>query len=747
MGGFLSHVPLRVLSNAALAVAYCSISIALWSFVRRRPGFAFRGVSALLTGFVFACGATYALDAWAIWDGPSPLNGGLRVLAAALSLAAAVCIVPLLSRASRQPSVADLEETQQRLRDSEERFSQFIENFPGLAYLKEDGRYVIMNHIAIEALHYPPDSYRGRSADELQSPENAARVAARDAEVLRTNRTVSYMDTYEQPDGIHHWFVQRFPVRRDAATPSVGVVAIDVTDRKLAEEALAEARDRALEASRMKSEFVSTVTHELRTPLSAIIGTAELMRMLPGLGEREREYIKTIDASAEALLSLINGILDFSKIEAGALELQESDFDPEALVEATTDVVIEQARSKGIAFHTYVDPLIPGQLRGDPQRLRQILLNLIGNAVKFTDHGSIVVRALPLESTSDHVILRFEVQDTGVGIPPEAIETLFEPFTQADTTIARRFGGTGLGLSITKRLVELMNGTISIVSEPGRGSLFWFTARFKRIATIPVRRSLAGLRALIISQDDIFTQIVTRYAASWNVATWHAKTVEECLTLLNDAAERGHVLQMAIVDDDGRSKDVFEALAASHAELIPLVVGAPGSDLRKPIRPSHLFDRIVALVGMTRDAQTVDDGTSSWSSESTPLLGGILVAEDSEVIRAVITEQLATIGYACTAVRTGGEAVAEVAARPYDLVLMDCQMPETDGFEATRLIRTAERQTGRHVPIVAMTANAFREDRERCLEAGMDDYLPKPVRLAELRAMIDAWLPERRQTS
>ncbi len=398
---------------------------------------------------------------------------------------------------------------------------------------------------------------------------------------------------------------------------------VDITERKNAEE-LRRQRDRALDASSLKSQFVATMSHELRTPLNAIIATAELLSGT-ALDEGQRAFVETIDESAEALLGIISSILDFSKIEAGKLDLETTAFELETLVENAAAVLAQQVRQKNLALHVYVAPAIPGVVRGDAHRLRQILLNLLSNAVKFTASGRIAVRALPVEASISHAVVRFEVQDSGIGIAPELVPKLFEPFVQADSSSSRRFGGTGLGLSICKRLVELMQGEIGVSEAPGGGALFWFTARF------------------------------------------------------------------------GRPQAAGEESA-----------GAPPLAAADAVRASSAAHKI-------------------------------LVAEDNAGLREILVHQFARLGGAATIVGNGREAVEALAREPFALVFMDCHMPEMDGFAATRAIRAAERGTGLHVPIVAMTANAFKEDREACLAAGMDDYLAKPVRLDDLRGIVERW--------
>ncbi|HXF35425.1 MAG TPA: ATP-binding protein [Candidatus Acidoferrales bacterium] len=499
-----------------------------------------------------------------------------------------------------------------------------------------------------------------------------------------------------------------------------------------------EALNQELEAaSRFKSQFVATMSHELRTPLNAIIGMAELLAKTK-LDERQGVHVQTINESAEALLAIINSILDFSKIEAGKMDLQSNALNVESVIEGAADVLALQARDKGVMLHTYVDPAIP-PMRGDADRLRQILLNLIGNAVKFTERGRVVVRASPIGGTAARdVMLRFEVQDTGIGIPADVLPHLFQPFVQGDGSPSRRFGGTGLGLSISKRLAELMGGEIGVHSEPGSGSLFWFTARFDHPAhPVAQSRTLEGAGGLIVTADDVFAQIVERYLASWGMQSQRAEDPAKVLeTLRSD----GRATWVAIVDVDATGSPkvagVVDALRRTMPHRLITVGGAGG--LMKPLRQSLLFDSIVRAV----DVRRLDAGVPAAVPppvERTQSDGEILVAEDNERLQRLLKLQFDDLNQSVRFVTDGLEAVRALERERFIMVFMDCQMPNMDGLAATRTIRANEREAGGRVPIVAMTANAFVEDREACIAAGMDDYLAKPVKLADLRNMIERW--------
>lgn len=539
------------------------------------------------------------------------------------------------------------------------------------------------------------------------------------------------------------------PIQTGGATLTLAAIT-DITERKRAEELrllhagvqqhaseLEELNRELASASRFKTQFVATMSHELRTPLTAIIGAAELLGKAK-LEEREQISVQTINEAAEALFALINSILDFSKIEAGKIDLHPTIFEIETVLEGAADVVAQLARDKGVTLHAYVDPIIP-PVEGDADRLRQILLNLLGNAVKFTERGRVVARVVPLEIFRSDVVLRFEVQDTGIGIAAAVLPQLFEPFAQADGLTARRFGGTGLGLSISKRLVELMGGEIGAQSIDGDGSLFWFTARFARAPVLPAvkERRLNGIGGLIVSGDDLFAQIVERYMTSWSMQSRRVQSRSDVTHALRSADGPTWVVVADLDDigwpDIGVKIDALRAIAPDRV----IAIGRDGP-LRKPIRASSLFDAITNVIDIKRARSRFE--TERIEPDAVPLTNGrILVAEDNTRLLRLLKLQFDELGVPVTFVSDGLEAIEALQREHYSLVFMDCQMPNLDGIAATKAIREEERRTGGHVPIAAMTANAFAEDRDACIAAGMDDYLAKPVRLADLRTMIERW--------
>jgi PAS domain S-box-containing protein len=608
------------------------------------------------------------------------------------------------------------------------------------------------NAAALAAYGYSRSEIIGMSTLALHAAENSIdEVSIAESD---TPEGLSYEGLHQRSDA------SVFPVEVHARTadvdgrPTIIKTIRDITERRRAAEQVAFALDHAIEASRLKSEFVATMSHEIRTPMHGVIGMSELL-LETQLMPVQREYAATVKESAQALLTIIDDILDFSKLEANKIELESVAYDPAQLVAGAINLVRGAAREKGLTLRSRVSPHVPAAVRGDPTRVRQVLINLVGNAVKFTAAGEVTVTASVERDDGRALMLLFEVSDSGIGVAPEARERLFEAFVQGDGSTTRRFGGTGLGLSICRRLVELMDGRIWLGEHEGPGATFCFTARFERTSEAlgPVVVAAGALRVLVLDDDKTTLRTFVATLTSWGMHNASASDIESARSQLVAAVNNRTPFDVILIDyvlpqSDGLA---FAAELAERAEygnpamILVTAFDAAGRKqaalsagcadyLPKPVDPSDLYNAlgrvensrkggVVALVGAQRRAR-------------------ILLAEDSALIRRVARFQLEELDYAVDIVENGAQAVAAVAGGRYELVLMDMRMPEMDGLAATRAIRDVERESGRHIIVVALTANVLEDDRVACTDAGMDDFLAKPLQLDALRTVLEHWLPK-----
>jgi PAS domain S-box-containing protein len=650
-----------------------------------------------------------------------------------------------------------------------------LDNIPDNIYFKDtQSRFAKVGHALAKKFGLKDsDDALGKTDFDFFTKEHAQAAYDDEQFIIRTGQPIvgrTEKETWH--DGRVTWgLTTKMPFRnKDGEIIGTFGVTKDITQLKETEQELAKARDVALESARLKSEFLANMSHEIRTPMNGIIGMTGLL-MDTNLNEEQRDFARTIRSSADALLTIINDVLDFSKIEAGKLRIETINFDLRDVVESTVELLAEPAEAKGIELASWVLDDVPRYLRGDPGRLRQVLTNLLGNAIKFTERGEVVVRVTRESETEKDAIVRCEVKDTGIGISHEAQEKLFHAFTQADGSLTRKYGGTGLGLAISKQLVELMGGQIRMQSEPGKGSTFWFVLRLEkqppggtRFFTRP-RTDLQNVHVLIVDDNATNRQILEHQTSSWRMRSRSAAGGAEALPLLRDAAASGDPFDLVILDlqmpemdgltlaqtirsDPASQRTCLVMLTSLGLRLDAEAWRGVGIDayLVKPVKQSRLFDCLANVLAEKIDSADAAHHTASGSdfgerpAAISPKHVRILIAEDNVVNQKVTVRQLKKLGYSSDAVANGVEAIEALRKIPYDVVLMDCHMPELDGYEATRLIRELEAEKPAldrpPVYIIAMTANALEGDRDRCLAAGMNDYISKPVKLPELQAVL-----------
>jgi PAS domain S-box-containing protein len=659
--------------------------------------------------------------------------------------------------------VTDLKLAERRLRESEVRLRTLLESSPLAVSLQTfTGKRLFVNQAFADLYGLArEDCLKADPRDYYVNPEQRLGLVDR---LKQEERVQGVEIEFRRQNDEHFWAYMLWQRLTIDGEDSFVTWAHDITDRKRAQEELTKAKDAAEQASRAKSSFLATMSHEIRTPMNGVLGLLELLQQSQ-LTAEQQEMAVVIGESASSLLKIIDDILDFSKIEAGKLEVEQVPLAPLTLVEGVAETLAAAARKRQLALVTFIDPQVPELVRGDPVRLRQILFNLIGNAIKFTEKGQVTIEVVPAPDTADTLL--FRVIDTGIGLTEEGKARLFQAFMQADDSTTRKFGGTGLGLSICKRLAENMGGDITVESAFGKGSVF--TVRLP-LPTEPTdasqRRPLDGVTVLVVEDDPTMRKVLARYLGAEGAEVEWVDSGEAALSRLR--ARQGRKVDVMVIDYKLPGIDGF-ALHQAMAESKRLAgVGAVlvtayddrgqrrrsleagfKAYLTKPVRRAVLLRAVEIALGRAESEDAVAEATpvdpSAPADRGLALAEGrlILVAEDNPTNQMLVRRQLERLGYAADVVADGRQGIDAYASVPYGLVITDCHMPEMDGFELTQKIRDLEHLTGRkRVPIVALTANVLQGEAERCLAAGMDDYLGKPVRLGRLSETIQRWLPK-----
>jgi PAS domain S-box-containing protein len=667
-------------------------------------------------------------------------------------------------------AVAEREQARHALQSSESQLRLLIEKVPTvIAYVDTDLRYGFVNRAFGDWCGVSPAECQGKPMREVVDARTRAAYEPHLLRALDGQEITAEAAVTGRGQDTRYVSLACVPHLNERGRAQ-GVIQVisDITERRQEAQALQQAKEAAEATARVKSLFLANMSHEIRTPINGMLGMSGLL-LDTALDDEQRDYVQTLRQCGDALLTLINDILDFSKIEAGRLDLELVDFELEAAVHDVLDLVAETAYGKGLELVAVVDHEVPAWVAGDPGRFRQILVNLVGNAVKFTQAGEVRVHVHLDQDDEQRANLRVEVTDTGIGIAHEARSRLFEPFSQADASTTRRFGGTGLGLTIAKELAEQMGGAIGVDSELGRGSTFWFTVRLDKRPTPPgntgLTSVLGGVRVLVAARSATLRSLLHQTLGMWGGVVETTGDAESVPSRLRTAQREGLGFGLLFLDYDGPAMDGLaiartvkgdpEIRGTQMALMAPMSKRVPREEMRalgitvllnKPVRRRALQQCVARIQQEVRGDSGVPTPAPEQSRSghtAVPASPRVLVAEDNPVNQKVTARILEKAGCRVDVVANGLEAVAAQERIAYALIIMDCQMPTMDGYEATRQIRARERETGKHVAIVAMTAHALEGDRERCLSAGMDDYLSKPMEPEQLAAVLIRWLPAR----
>ncbi len=660
--------------------------------------------------------------------------------------------------------VSQQKRAEQELARERDLLKTIIDNVPDLIYVKDRvGRFVTANASLLRLLKLESaDQMRGKTDYDFSPPEMACNYVTDDQNVMRSGEPLlDREESHRRDDGSPIWLLTTKVPLRNANGEVIGVVGIghDITERKKADEEILKAKEIADKANLAKSDFLANMSHEIRTPMNAIIGMTDLV-LDTKLDSTQRNFLSMVQESGESLLAVINDILDFSKIEAGKLDIESRVFDLRESLGDTMKTLGLKAHTKGLELAFRVDPSAPRYVVGDSGRIRQIIVNLVGNAIKFTEIGEVVVDVEQLTGSSHEVTLEVSVRDTGIGIPEDKCGTIFEGFEQADTSTTRRFGGTGLGLAISSRLVELMGGSISVESKVDEGSKFTFTMQLAAAPEDIEDQSnkgvvyVGGTRVLIVDDNETNRKILHEMLSNWGMIPVLAESGDVAIDVLRESQHRGQPFGLVVSDVNMPEmsgydfvEQVRDDVNCGNPPIIILTSGGRDGDasvrdrlgiaerLMKPVKQSELFDAIVRTLGVTSPE---DETSFNYDEQFDDQLGRlkILLAEDNIINQKLAIGVLSRFGHQVTVASNGEEAIKALETDSFDLVMMDVQMPVMDGFAATQAIREREVKTGAHIPIIAMTAHAMKGDREKCIECGMDEYVAKPIRITALREKL-----------
>jgi PAS domain S-box-containing protein len=650
-----------------------------------------------------------------------------------------------------------------------------IDNVPDFMYVKDaESRFVVANASLARSmgLNSPADMLQKTDFDFY--PRKLAASFYEDEQMVISSREPMFNREEEAIDSLGNrmWLLTtKVPLfDKDGRMAGIAGVGRDITERQRVERAMQQAKEAAEAASRAKSEFLANMSHEIRTPLNGVMGMTDLA-LDTQLTPEQRDYLETVKSSSDTLLTVINDILDFSKIEAGKIDLEEVDFNLRESLESSLKTVALRADEKGLELLCEIAPEVPEIVCGDSTRLRQVVINLVGNAIKFTEQGEVALKVQIESRDAPDCVLRFTVSDTGIGIPEDKRESIFAPFSQADTSTTRKYGGTGLGLTISTRLVEMMGGKIWVESEQGRGSQFHFTARLgstdtkeMKVGTAARPEILRGVKVLIVDDNRTNRRILKGMLERWEIKTTSVEDGQEALNQLSAAREAGEPYGLILTDMHMPKMDGFTLVehirhnpelatstimmltSAGHrgdaARCLELGVAAY---LLKPIRQSELREAITRILGAREQEGAIPLITrfSLHDAHDPSACLRVLLAEDNAVNQRLAVRLLEKRGHRVAVAANGREALDALEKGEFDLVFMDVQMPEMDGLEATATIREKEKSSGLHQPIIALTAHAMKGDREKCLAAGMDGYLTKPIRPQDLEGILDEYVARR----